>query len=377
VPEPSERSPDLPPNLPAEWGRLAPYGWDHTIASIFEPFSSPGRFPARVTRADRGSALVATPFGSARCSSARGRPRPGSETGLPVTGDWLVAEPAPGRSLVAAAILPRRSAIRRLDPAGARHQVLVANVDIVFVVHGLDCPSDLGLIERALVVSWESGAVPVVVLTKIDLVSGGERGALVAEAAAAAQTAAPGVEVLTVSNSTGSGIPAVLERTSGKTAVIIGKSGVGKSSLANRLLGSERLPTGETRPGDHKGRHTTTARELVLLPTGGALIDTPGLRALGMIDSAEGFTQTFRDVEDHAAACRFRDCEHESEPGCAVRLAVQQGLLDERRLANYRRLLGEIEQEALRSDIRLRREQERETGRRYRLAKKHLPKPDR
>jgi ribosome biogenesis GTPase / thiamine phosphate phosphatase len=206
------------------------------------------------------------------------------------------------------------------------------------VVHGLDRPLKLTRIERSLVVGWESGAVPVVVLAKADLSPMAEFEAQVAEAAS------PGAQVILTSAETGQGVEELRAAIGpGRTAVFLGPSGAGKSSLVNRLVGLEVQDTGDVRDGDHKGRHTTTTRELIAVPGGGLVIDSPGLRALGLWEADEGIERTFPEIESLAAACRFRDCSHGPEPGCAVRDAIERGELPERRLLSYRKLQRELD----------------------------------
>ncbi|WP_131743245.1 ribosome small subunit-dependent GTPase A, partial [Actinomadura roseirufa] len=225
-----------------------------------------------------------------------------------------------------------------------------ANVDTVAIAVSLAARLDLGRVERLLALAWESGARPVVVLTKADQVAG------TADAEAAVAAAAPGVDVVACSATTGDGVDAVAAVLTG-TVVLVGPSGAGKSTLGNALLGTGALATGAVRDQDGKGRHTTVRRELLPLPSGGVLIDTPGLRGVGLFDAAEGIQQTFAEIEELAERCRFGDCEHRTEPGCAVLAAVEDGALPARRLDSYRKLVRENEWIASRADARLRAEQ--------------------
>jgi ribosome biogenesis GTPase len=321
---------------------LSQLGWDESWSR--QAGHDPSRRPARVARTDRGRCVVLTGDGTKDADLSPGLQPP------PTTGDWVMLS-ADGRVV---AVLPRRTTvIRGAGRNDARGQVLAANVDVLFVISALSSAPNLGRLERLLTLAWESGATPVVLLTKSDLSADPE-----ADRAEAA-TAAPGVEVIVASVVDGQGLPdvrAVLPP--GRTGALIGPSGSGKSSLVNALAGVETLVTRDIR-ADGKGRHTSTARELVPMPWGALLLDTPGLRGVQLWDSAAGIEQTFSDIETLAAACRFGDCTHHGEPGCAVGAAVADGSLPARRLDNYEKLLREQAWLAGRYDARLRAEQRR------------------
>lgn len=269
----------------------------------------------------------------------------------PVTGDWVLLRSWPDGPVTVEGLLPRRSAIVRAAPVRApRPQLLAANIDHVLVCHGLSQAPRLNRIERYLALAWESGAQPVIVLTKADLAPDAE--VLRDEAV----TAAPGVPVHLVSAVSGDGLEAVREYVrSGKTAALLGPSGAGKSTLANALLGSDLLATGAVRD-DGKGRHTTVARELVVVPGGGVLVDTPGLRGVGLWLMEEGLERAFADLEELVAGCRFHDCGHDSEPGCAVQQALLEGSVTWRRFESWRKLQREARWMAIRHDVRARAE---------------------
>jgi ribosome biogenesis GTPase len=304
----------------------------------------PETVPARVARVDRGMLTVLTADGERRVRPASALRDP-SGMGAPVVGDWIAV-----RGELAVEVLPRRTAfVRTVAGRSSSAQVLAANLDLVLVVDALAGPARLRRVERYLAVAWSSGATPVVVLTKADLCDD--------VAAAVAQVAedALGVEVLAVSALTGEGLDAVRALVSdGRTAAMVGPSGVGKSSLANALAGRPVAGTQEVRDSDGRGRHTTTARELHVLPGGGLLIDTPGLRELALYDDADGVATAFADVEELAAGCRFRDCGHRGEPGCAVAAAIDDGRLDPARFTAWRKLQAEAHRQLLRVDARAR-----------------------
>ncbi|GAA1524377.1 ribosome small subunit-dependent GTPase A [Actinomadura kijaniata] len=329
---------------------LVAYGWSEDLEHAFAPHREAGLVPGRVAVVDRGRCDVITEDGVLRADTAPVVTDDPSST--PCTGDWAAVRT--GEHPAVMALLPRRTAIVRASVGRDSHgQVLAANVDTVAITVSLEVEVDLGRLERLLALAWESGARPVVVLTKADhLADPDELDAVVADVAAAA----PGADVVTVSPLTGEGVDVVAAVLSG-TIVLVGQSGAGKSTLGNALLGEDRLATGAVRAGDAKGRHTTVRRELLPLPSGGVLIDTPGLRGVGLFDAEEGLQQTFSDIEELAAGCRFGDCAHDTEPDCAVQAAIADGALPERRLRSYRKLLKENEWIAARSDARLRAEQ--------------------
>lgn len=260
-------------------------------------------------------------------------------------GDWVALNRGDGTNVIRA-ILPRAGALVRRRPGAADlEQVVAANIDLVLVVESLERGPNPRRIERATALAWDGGATPVVVLTKTDVCTDLEA------AVARAHEGAPFSDVVPVSSVNGDGLDDLAGRlTAGTTAVLLGPSGVGKSTLTNRLLGEEHFAVAEVRAGDAKGRHTTTSRELVALPGGGCLIDTPGIRELGLWLGAEAVRSAFPEIEEIAAGCRFGDCRHESEPGCAVLEAVDHGTLDEGRLASFLRLRKEVENLDLRRD---------------------------
>ena len=300
---------------------------------------------ARVARIDRGICTALTPD-----------PTRATTAGQPIaTGDWVILAhgPSSGDLPAVVAILERRSAfIRHRSGEESTPQVVAANADVVFLVTSLDTPLSRARIERYLTLGWQSGAVPVLVLTKAD-----ERTAT--ELAAASLTVhdlAPDVAVRPLSARTGEGVDALVAEFlgPGRTAALVGPSGVGKSTLINRIAGSEEMATGATRR-DGKGRHTTTHRQLIVLGASGILIDTPGMRALGLWESDEGLNQAFADIEDLATQCRFADCQHRSEPGCAVVAGVTSGILEGERVARWRKLNDELDAVADRQEAAARR----------------------
>jgi ribosome biogenesis GTPase len=334
---------------PAE--RLGQLGWDLEFDSQFAQHAADGLLPARVVGGHRGA--VAVDAGAGPQAAALGPAL--SRADPPGVGDWVaVRPPADGDERVVEAVLPRRTAlVRRAAGDAQQAQVVAANVDVVLIAVPLDGGPNLRRLERELAVAWTSGAEPVVVLTKADLSDSLD------EDLAAVDGVAFGVAALPVDALTGAGVDAVAERLAPRrTGVLLGPSGAGKSTLANRLLGVELLETAAVR-ADGRGRHTTTRRELLLVPSGGVLIDTPGVRSLGLWDAEEGVAATFADVEELAASCRFSDCEHETEPGCAVRAAIAAGTLDAARLESYRKLRRELQWQANRQDARARADERR------------------
>ena len=327
-------------------------GYSERWQALFAPHAAAGLTPARVARSDRGGALVLTATGVSRAKpSVRLLKAAGGPGDLPAVGDWVAVQATgdPDVSLIDA-VLPRASVLARGDPGRTSNlQVLAANIDVVFIVHPIDDEPNLRRLERELALAWGSGAVPVVVLTKADLAGD------VASAREAVESVAAGVEVLVTSALAAQGLAPLATRLAGhRTAVLIGPSGAGKSTLINGLLGEQRQATREVRLGDGRGRHTTVARELIQLPDGGLLIDTPGLRALTLTGSEAGIAATFPDIDQLALACRFGDCAHADEPDCAVQAAVAAGALPAERLASYHKLVREARLAAARSDTRLR-----------------------
>jgi len=337
--------------------RLEALGYSGRWEALFHEHVEQGLTPGRVIRADRGSALVATGREIVRTKpSTRLLKAAGGPLDLPAVGDW-VALLAPDDLDVplVEAVLDRTSAIVRGDPGGTSGvQVLAANVDVVFVVHPIAQAPNLRRIERELSLAWDSGAQPVVVLTKADLSPDAEA------ARQSVQEVAFGVDVIVTSALAGDGIgPLVARIGERRTAVLIGPSGAGKSTLVNALLGEQRQATREVRLSDGRGRHATVARELIPIPGSGVLIDTPGLRALGLTGSEEGIASAFPDIERLALSCRYRDCRHLDEPGCAVRAAVESGALQAGRLGGFHKLRREAQVAAAKSDARLRADEER------------------
>jgi ribosome biogenesis GTPase len=361
----------IPATTVASAGTLGAYGFSEDVAQRLSPFTALGLIPARLVRVDRGGYIVATSRGIERCHPTRGELQPDSATGPPVTGDWVAVQREPGFGLVLQAITHRTTVVRRLDPHGTTDQVLVANIDAMFVLHGLDRPHRVGRIERCCILAWDAGATPTVLLTKSDLLDTGGAVIDLLGAIERIHSVIPGVDVLPVSSTTGSGVDQLRPiLRPGTTVGLIGESGSGKSTLINYLVGAEVQATGETRAGDAKGKHTTTSRSLLPAPGGAVLVDMPGIRTIGMADNRLGVSIAHQDIESLFEDCKFRDCGHGSEPGCAVRGALDSGTLDGTRWRGYLKLQKELVHEARRADQRARRAEERSGGRRYRKMRK-------
>jgi ribosome biogenesis GTPase len=324
---------------------LAPYGWDGTAG----PALPDGADPARVVRVERSEAELVTGSGPLRVAV---------EQPLAV-GDWVgVADGA------VHTVVPRTTALTRLDPSGTGVQVLAANIDLVLVTAPADRLSE-ARVERELLVAWDSGARPVVLLTKLDAVPGPA-----GDPVEGLRRRVPGAEVIGVSARSGRGLAEVRALLHpARTAVLLGPSGAGKSTLTNALLGEEVQQTGAVRDGDRRGRHTTSSRQLLLVPGGGVLIDTPGLRSIGVAEGVS-MASVFPDIEELAASCRFSDCRHEKEPGCALRAAQRDGSIDPARLASWEKLSLEVAAEERRRDPAARKEALRVSRQRTRDARR-------
>jgi ribosome biogenesis GTPase / thiamine phosphate phosphatase len=363
------------PTLPEPTAPTALFalGWDDARASAFVPHAEAGLRPGRVVSVG-GRLDAQTAEGPVEVVVQRRFRRSTGAGGYPVVGDWLALEPVPGqpdRALLRT-VLPRRSRVARADvmadrsDAPADVQVVAANVDVCLIVTAFGRDLNPRRLERYLLLAWSGGARPVIIVNKAD------QGGATREAALAAVLGVAGdAPVHVVSARTGEGVGAVEAIVGpGVTACLLGSSGVGKSTLTNVLLGVARQAVAEVRADDQRGRHTTTRRELVALPGGGLLVDTPGLRSVGVWDDGEGLAHAFADVDELAARCRFADCRHGREPGCAVRAAIEAGELPAARLADQQRLELEARAQERRSDVRVARAESRRLGRLYRDAAK-------
>lgn len=319
---------------------LITYGWSDALQRDFAPFAAQGLSPARVVLQQRGRCGLVTETGEAVGVPSGRLQHEAAAGGLPVAGDWVAVHPPQADAVaIIRHVLPRRTAfVRKAAGTGEAPQVVAANIDLALLVIGLDEDFNLRRLERYLAAAWESGARPLVLLTKADACADA------AAFAAQAEQVAVGAEVVPVSAVTGLGLATVRDRLQpGLTAVLIGMSGVGKSTLVNALLGEARLATGAVRETDGRGKHTTTHRELVRLPQGGLILDTPGMRELAFWDPGDGVSAAFSEIEALAGQCRFRDCGHQTEPGCAVRAAREAGDLGEDRWRSYVKLQRELD----------------------------------
>ena len=329
---------------------LGVLGWDSEWAAAFEGLAPVDAQPGRVTVQHRDRWTIQSALGTQVARLIRSD----SAAVRPVTGDWVGWSPGPHESdpCTIRCVLPRRSAVRRSSAGDAQSaQVLAANVDRLWIVQGLDRPPNLRSLERYLAMAWEGGASPEIVLSKSDLAED-------LDASIEAVTAISfGIPVWVVSVGDPAAMATLQDSLSrGRTVALLGPSGAGKSTLINHLARSEVARTGAVRMEDRKGRHTTTDRELFPIHNGALLLDTPGMRELKILDLQEGLGQTFPEIAALAGSCRFRDCSHSSEPGCAVLLAAREGRLSEDRLASYRKLEAEAAYERRRADPQARAE---------------------
>lgn len=340
---------------------LEPYGWNDRWAALLADVPSPSPlWPGRVVRHDGVAVTLAGPDGLRAVTLAR------PLDPHPTVGDWLAVD-----GEVPVAVLERTSLLTRRSVRTEAPQHLAANVDAVLVVCGLDRPVRPGRIDRFVTLAWDAGATPVIVLAKTDLVADAGQ---VAESVSAAH---PGVEVVATSVVDDRGLDDLRAVAAGRTVVLVGESGAGKSSLTNHLVGEEVMATGDVRAGDAKGRHTTTTREAHLLPGGGVLIDTPGLRSVGLWADREAVAATFADIEELAAGCRFNDCAHAGEPGCAVQAALDDGTLAPERFAGWQALEREVAAAELRESPHQLRARGRRFSRVARDAQRRKGRPDR
>ena len=356
---------------------LKQLGWDEKLEAHFAPHGAAGLVPARVAREERDRFDVYGEMGRIPAEvSGKMRHDARSRAELPAVGDWVAIAPSKAEgSAIIHAVLPRRSRFAR-HQAGplTEQQILAANIDVAFLVSGLDGGRNFHLptVRRYVTLAWESGAVPVILLNKCDLCA--DPAARVAEV----EAVTPGVPVHAVSALLSQGIDELRRYLGvGKTAVFLGRSGVGKSMLINRLLGRDLLPIADVRESDREGRHTTTWREMILLESGGIVIDTPGIRELQLWGDGDGVAAEFPDIEEIALGCRYSDCRHRTEPACAVKAAVAAGTLDAGRLEAFRAVQEEMEHLAQKQDEKARivaKARGRQMHKRIKEVKKHNPK---
>lgn len=350
-------------------------GWDAAFADAFAQYAADGLVPGRVALEHTHIYRVLTADDDLLARvSGRLRHRAGARADFPGVGDWVAIEPSrhAGDARIRA-VLPRRSRFsRRAAGDSTEEQIVAANIDTVFLVAGLDGDFNPRRIERYLMVATDSGASPVVVLNKADLVTDP------AASAAVVAALAPGVPVHVISCRIPETLVPLREHLGvGRTGALLGSSGVGKSTIANRLVGYDLLATREVRVADSRGRHTSTSRQLVLLPDGGGvLIDTPGMRELQLWDTGDGLLGTFTDIEDLAASCRFRDCRHRQEPGCAVRAAIARGDVTAGRLDSYLKLQDEQAHQTRQMDQRAQIDEKRRSKAASKALAKRLKEKD-
>jgi len=351
---------------------LSDLGWNSFFHNHFEKYKSQGLSALRVIQEhkekyvvrDENSELAAEVSGKFRFNAL-------SRSDFPAVGDWVAAMKLPGENrTIIQALLPRKSNFSRkavlsggMPDSGGKtdQQVLAANIDTVFLVSGLDSDYNIRRVERYLATTWESGANPVIVLNKIDLCP--DIDAKIAEI----ESVALDVPIIAISAVNNVGFDAFGEYLKpGHTVALLGSSGVGKSTIINCLLGENRLKTRAVRDYDNRGRHTTTHRELIVLPGGGIVIDTPGMREIQVWGDDNGLRQTFDDIEKLTDLCQFNDCRHETEPGCAIKLALEDGSLDQKRYSNYVRLQKEQQNLTLRKNQKEYRQQTRAWDKKHR-----------
>jgi ribosome biogenesis GTPase / thiamine phosphate phosphatase len=338
----TETTPDTLPGSPLNWPGLAAHGWTEAWQQKFQALTVAGLQPGRVVAEHRTHYVVATGTGEIRAeTTGRFRNSVTVRTNLPGVGDFVGFRPAEGDGPgLIEAVLPRTSTMVRKAAAERRPQLLAANVDVVFIVTALDGDYNLRRIERYLVLVRDSGARPVIVLNKADLAAAAATGAAAAidlpAVLAELHGVAPGIAIHAISARGRTGIGALAAYfDGGHTIALIGSSGVGKSTLTNQLLGRDAMATQEVRASDSRGRHTTTHREMFVRAGGGTLIDTPGLRELGLWDAEGGRETNFDDIETLALDCKFTNCQHQAEPGCAVQAAIRAGTLEVARLTSF------------------------------------------
>ena len=333
---------------------LDAYGWDDRWSALFAPFADDTTEPGRIVRHDRAAPLVATAHGLVHLPARR-------HVSPLTVGDWVVVE----RQEVIVDVLDRTSLLRRRDP-GADGQLLAANIDVVAMVFGADRPLKAGRLFRTRTQIWDAGAVPLVVLTKTDLIDDDAVEALIGRV----HDIDPLLDVVAVSSATAAGLDTLRRRVQGRTLALVGESGAGKSTLVNALIGGEVAAVSAVRATDHRGRHPTTSRELHPLPTGGVLVDTPGLREVGLWTDESAVDAVFPEIDELAPDCRYRDCTHDAEPGCAVQAAVAAGQVSAERFAAWHSLRQEAAAAARRADEHTRRADERRFSRAVKNYKK-------